>query len=395
MGVTSVSLGCIAGAAPRGGAGTAGTPGCREEHSGGPRVTPAPAHSWAPAAGWPPPPHLPALLPVPPGESPHVPMAPGCPRGSPSVTAHQQPSPLVHQLSESPAITTVFPSVPAKSPTILAVSPTIPPCPQMSLIHPQPPPSPPLLFLPLQVAVVPQEPLLFARSLHANISYGLGCCSRAQVTAAARKVGAHNFITCLPQGYDTGMVSPLHSASPVWFPPILTPLSPQRWVSWEDSSPGGSGRRWPLPVRCCGTPASSSSTSTAAPWTLSASSRWDVTHVPTSPSALCSLGLHTEVPTPGDPQSLAVAEDIALTFSPAIGGTGDPRSQRIGASSADGDGAGSPGSAGTAGGCAGGGRGAPAGTPPRGAAPRQPHVAAAAGLGTTGSTGGGGPRERG
>ncbi|XP_052525900.1 antigen peptide transporter 1 isoform X2 [Tympanuchus pallidicinctus] len=58
-------------------------------------------------------------------------------------------------------------------------------------------------YLCRQVAVVPQEPLLFARSLHANISYGLGCCSRAQVTAAARKVGAHNFITHLPQGYDT------------------------------------------------------------------------------------------------------------------------------------------------------------------------------------------------
>lgn len=75
------------------------------------------------------------------------------------------------------------------------------------------------LFLPLQVAVVPQEPLLFARSLHANISYGLGCCSRAQVTAAARKVGAHNFITHLPQGYDTGMVSLLHFVPPVGFPP--------------------------------------------------------------------------------------------------------------------------------------------------------------------------------
>nr|AFH75309.1 TAP1 [Lyrurus tetrix] len=58
-------------------------------------------------------------------------------------------------------------------------------------------------YLCRQVAVVPQEPLLFARSLHTNISYGLGCCSRAQVTAAARKVGAHNFITRLPQGYDT------------------------------------------------------------------------------------------------------------------------------------------------------------------------------------------------
>ncbi|NXC39117.1 TAP1 protein, partial [Penelope pileata] len=54
-----------------------------------------------------------------------------------------------------------------------------------------------------QVAVVPQEPLLFARSLHDNIAYGTGCWSRAQVTAAARQVGIHNFITRLSQGYDT------------------------------------------------------------------------------------------------------------------------------------------------------------------------------------------------
>uniref|UniRef100_H9H1N1 ABC transporter domain-containing protein n=1 Tax=Meleagris gallopavo TaxID=9103 RepID=H9H1N1_MELGA len=71
------------------------------------------------------------------------------------------------------------------------------------LLDGQPLPSYQHSYLCHQVAVVPQEPLLFARSLHANISYGLGCCSRAQVTAAARKVGAHNFITHLPQGYDT------------------------------------------------------------------------------------------------------------------------------------------------------------------------------------------------
>ncbi|XP_021269147.1 antigen peptide transporter 1 [Numida meleagris] len=58
-------------------------------------------------------------------------------------------------------------------------------------------------YLCRKVAVVPQEPLLFARSLHANIAYGPGRWSRAQVTAAARRVGAHNFITRLPQGYDT------------------------------------------------------------------------------------------------------------------------------------------------------------------------------------------------
>ncbi|NXK49277.1 TAP1 protein, partial [Chauna torquata] len=54
-----------------------------------------------------------------------------------------------------------------------------------------------------QVATVPQEPVLFARSLHANIAYGLGSWSQEQVTAAARRVGAHSFITRLPQGYDT------------------------------------------------------------------------------------------------------------------------------------------------------------------------------------------------
>ncbi|XP_030331220.1 antigen peptide transporter 1 [Strigops habroptila] len=59
------------------------------------------------------------------------------------------------------------------------------------------------LHLRQQVAVVPQEPLLFSRSLHANISYGSGGRSRAQVTAAARRAGADPFISRLPRGYDT------------------------------------------------------------------------------------------------------------------------------------------------------------------------------------------------
>ncbi|XP_074710462.1 antigen peptide transporter 1-like isoform X1 [Strix uralensis] len=54
-----------------------------------------------------------------------------------------------------------------------------------------------------QVAAVPQEPVVFSRSLHANIAYGLGTWSRAQVTVAARQAGAHAFVTHLPQGYDT------------------------------------------------------------------------------------------------------------------------------------------------------------------------------------------------
>ncbi|NXG86266.1 TAP1 protein, partial [Stercorarius parasiticus] len=66
----------------------------------------------------------------------------------------------------------------------------------MSPKRPQPSPPP-------QVAAVPQEPVLFSRSLHANIAYGPGSWSRAQVTVAARRAGAHAFITRLPQGYDT------------------------------------------------------------------------------------------------------------------------------------------------------------------------------------------------
>ncbi|NXK22949.1 TAP1 protein, partial [Arenaria interpres] len=68
--------------------------------------------------------------------------------------------------------------------------------PAMSPKCPQPSPLP-------QVAAVPQEPMLFSRSLHANIAYGPGDWSRAQVTVAARWAGAHAFITRLPQGYDT------------------------------------------------------------------------------------------------------------------------------------------------------------------------------------------------
>lgn len=67
----------------------------------------------------------------------------------------------------------------------------------MSPKRPQPSPPP-------QVAAIPQEPVLFSRSLHANIAYGPGSWNRAQVTVAARRAGAHTFISRLPQGYDTG-----------------------------------------------------------------------------------------------------------------------------------------------------------------------------------------------
>ena len=53
------------------------------------------------------------------------------------------------------------------------------------------------------ISVVPQEPLLFHRSLAENIAYGRPGASREDVIAAAQKAHAHDFIMALPQGYDT------------------------------------------------------------------------------------------------------------------------------------------------------------------------------------------------
>lgn len=54
-----------------------------------------------------------------------------------------------------------------------------------------------------QFAVVPQESVLFATSLRQNIAYGRPEASEAEIVAAAEAANAHEFITRLPQGYDT------------------------------------------------------------------------------------------------------------------------------------------------------------------------------------------------
>jgi ATP-binding cassette, subfamily B, bacterial len=54
-----------------------------------------------------------------------------------------------------------------------------------------------------QVAVVPQESVLFRATLAENIAYGRPGATRAEIEAAARVANAHDFITALPQGYDT------------------------------------------------------------------------------------------------------------------------------------------------------------------------------------------------
>ncbi len=54
-----------------------------------------------------------------------------------------------------------------------------------------------------QIAYVPQEPLLFHRSVYENIAYGRPDASVEDVVAAARQANALEFIEALPQGFDT------------------------------------------------------------------------------------------------------------------------------------------------------------------------------------------------
>lgn len=54
-----------------------------------------------------------------------------------------------------------------------------------------------------QISLVPQEPILFHRSIFENIRYGRPQATREEVIAAAKKAHCHEFIERLPQGYDT------------------------------------------------------------------------------------------------------------------------------------------------------------------------------------------------
>jgi subfamily B ATP-binding cassette protein MsbA len=53
------------------------------------------------------------------------------------------------------------------------------------------------------IALVSQELTLFDDSIRANIAYGRPEASAAEIEAAARNAAAHDFITALPDGYDT------------------------------------------------------------------------------------------------------------------------------------------------------------------------------------------------
>jgi ATP-binding cassette subfamily B protein len=53
------------------------------------------------------------------------------------------------------------------------------------------------------IALVPQDPALFHRSLRENIAYARPDASLDDIIAAAKRAHAHEFIEKLPQGYDT------------------------------------------------------------------------------------------------------------------------------------------------------------------------------------------------
>uniref|UniRef100_A0A6Q2WUA0 ABC-type oligopeptide transporter ABCB9 n=1 Tax=Esox lucius TaxID=8010 RepID=A0A6Q2WUA0_ESOLU len=56
-----------------------------------------------------------------------------------------------------------------------------------------------------RIALVGQEPVLFARSVEQNITYGLTDIPKEAVVQAATKANAHDFITGLTHSYDTGV----------------------------------------------------------------------------------------------------------------------------------------------------------------------------------------------
>ncbi|MEE8334561.1 MAG: ATP-binding cassette domain-containing protein, partial [Alphaproteobacteria bacterium] len=63
------------------------------------------------------------------------------------------------------------------------------------------------------IAMVLQDPFLFSGTIFENIRYRTTDATRADVEAAARTVGAHDFIARLPDGYDAMLDQQGHNLS--------------------------------------------------------------------------------------------------------------------------------------------------------------------------------------
>ncbi|EOR96080.1 Lipid A export ATP-binding/permease protein MsbA [Arcticibacter svalbardensis MN12-7] len=61
----------------------------------------------------------------------------------------------------------------------------------------------PLTDIRNQVAIVPQDVILFGGSIRENIAYGKLTASDAEIIESAKQANAHNFISGLPEGYNT------------------------------------------------------------------------------------------------------------------------------------------------------------------------------------------------
>lgn len=57
--------------------------------------------------------------------------------------------------------------------------------------------------LTIQIGMIPQEPYLFHRSIYENILYGKLNATKEEVIQASQKARCHEFVTALPEGYET------------------------------------------------------------------------------------------------------------------------------------------------------------------------------------------------
>ena len=61
----------------------------------------------------------------------------------------------------------------------------------------------PVFCLCFQISIVGQEPVLFARTIEENISYGLDLCAPERIQRAAQMANAHAFIEDMKDKYKT------------------------------------------------------------------------------------------------------------------------------------------------------------------------------------------------